>query len=150
MTTTDDAPFPVEQAYLQIPVPGVPYSAIRVPLNGNMEHDNLWIEHAMLIAQLAANHYADAFPTAAPPPQEAPQRPPQAQQQAAQPRKGTELDPRLVVRGDCPQHRAPAKPSKLEYQEIEMDEEGNERYAKYYCNAGERTHSLYARQLVQG
>jgi hypothetical protein len=79
--TTDATPFPVQEGYLQIPVPGVPYSAIRVPLDGTLERDNLWVEHALFIATLAQKLYAEAFPNA---PQEAPQRPAQPQQQAQQ------------------------------------------------------------------
>ena len=169
MTTPDDTPFP-GTGYLQIGIPGVPYSAIRVPIINDLEQDNLWIEHAVLIATLTAKVYKEAFPERvappdvphdnmrygetsyqqAPPPQQArpqaPQRPPQAQGT----RRATELDPRLVVHGNCPDHGTPARPSKMEYQEVEIDAEtGEERYSKYYCNSPEGRHSLWARQLVQ-
>ena len=167
MTTPDDTPFP-GTGYLQLGIPGVPYSAIRVPIINDLEQDNLWIEHAVLIATLTAKVYKEAFPQkdvpqgtvyerddpggawAPPPPQQARpqahQRPPQAQGT----RRATELDPRLVVHGNCPDHGIPARPSKMEYQEVEIDAEtGEERYSKYYCNSPEGRHSLWARQLVQ-
>ncbi|MCC6156103.1 MAG: hypothetical protein IT367_20225 [Candidatus Hydrogenedentes bacterium] len=75
--TTEDTPFPAV-GYLQIPVPGVPYSAVRVPIINDLERDNLWVEHAMLIAQLASKAYKEAFPDA--PPAPAQTQPPQQQQ----------------------------------------------------------------------
>lgn len=169
--TTDDTPFP-GTGYLQIGVPGVPYSAIRVPIINDLERDNLWIEHAMLIAELAAKAYKAAFPPKdlpqgtvyerndpdnawAPPPQQprpqAPQRPPQGQQRPA----GGGLDPSLVVRGECPQHPGvQVLPSKLMYQQIEMGEDGRERYAKYFCSGKDNqtgsNHQVWAREIIQG
>ena len=149
--TTDATPFPVQEGYLQIPVPGIQYSAIRVPLDGTLERDNLWVEHAMFIATLAQKLYREAFPDV--PQQEAPQRPAEPQQRPQGTRKANELDPNLVVRGNCPEHGTAARPSKLEYQEIELDDEGVEHYAKYWCSGQEngtgKTHSLYRRQLVR-
>lgn len=173
MTTPDDTPFP-GTGYLQIGIPGVPYSAIRVPIINDLQQDNLWIEHAVLIATLTAKVYREAFPERvappdaphdnmrygetsyqqAPPPQQArPQAPQQPPQRAQRPAGGAP-DPTLVVRGNCPQHRwVPVLPSKLMYQEIEVGEDGVERYAKYFCdgelNGTGKNHGLYARQIVQ-
>ena len=160
MTTPDDTPFP-GTGYLQIGIPGVPYSAIRVPIINDLQQDNLWIEHAVLIATLTAKVYREAFPENViadePPPHQpqqarpqAPQQPPQRAQRPA----GGAPDPTLVVRGNCPQHRwVPVLPSKLMYQEIEVGEDGVERYAKYFCdgqlNGTGKNHGLYARQIVQ-
>lgn len=152
--TTDDTPFDPESGYLQIPVPGIPYSAVRVPLSGRLDADNLWVEHAMLVAQLASKAYAEAFAVEAPEPhQEAPRRAQSAQshprpaQSVRRPAGG--LDASLVVHGNCPEHWVPARPSNLQYQEIEIAEDGTERYAKYWHdNPDGSRHSLWARELV--
>lgn len=155
---TTEQPFEAKEGYLVIGVPGVAYSSVRVPISGQLDVDNTWVEHAMLIATLAAKAYADAFPAPAgtithPHTPETtgsvtyagPSRP----QQAQGTRRATDLDQSLVIKGSCPTHGIPAMPSKLEYQEIEIDAEtGAERYSKYYCTSPEGRHSLWARQLV--
>jgi hypothetical protein len=159
--TTADQPFEAKEGYLLIGVPGVPYSSVRVPISGQLDVDNTWIEHAMLVATLTSKLYAEAFP--APTARETAQQFTSGQitaeeagarlqrrpQQTQGTRRANELDQNLVIRGSCPTHGIPAMPSKLEYQEIEIDAEtGNERYSKYYCNTPEGRHSLWARQLV--
>jgi hypothetical protein len=121
-----------------------------VPLDGTLERDNLWVEHAMFIATLAQKLYAEAFPDAPP---EAPQRPAEPQQRPQGTRKANELDPELVAKGNCPEHGVPAQPSKMDFQEVELDDEGTEWYAKYFCggkdNGTGKNHGLYRRQLVR-
>lgn len=153
---TTEQPFEAKEGYLVIGVPGVPYSSVRVPISGQLDVDNVWVEHAMLIATLASKAYAEAFPGMASP-QPAPRadtgQPVARPQQAQGTRRATDLDQSLVIKGSCPTHGIPAMPSKLEYQEIEIDADtGAERYAKYFCpgkeNGTGRNHNLYARQLV--
>lgn len=157
---TTEQPFEAKEGYLVIGVPGVPYSSVRVPISGTLDVDSVWVEHAMLIAQLASKAYAEAFP--APTARETAQQFTSGQitaeeagaQIARRPqpqgtRRANELDQSLVIKGSCPTHGIPAMPSKLEYQEIEIDAEtGAERYSKYYCTSPEGRHSLWARQLV--
>ena len=100
--TTDDTPFP-GTGYLQIGIPGVPFSAIRVPIINDLEQDNLWIEHAVLIATLTAKVYREAFPGAPNRPIDAPQQQqarPQAPQQPPQGQQGqSRADKYPVVEG---------------------------------------------------
>lgn len=157
-----DEPFTPMAGYLQIQVPGIPYSALRVPITGQLDVDSTWVEHAMLIAELARNAYRDAFkdyfvsqeaPEATQPARPVPQNAPRSPQRAlgGQRRGGQSdgLDPSLVVNGNCPEHGVPAKPSIAKYNEIEMGENGEERYAKYWHDNPDGTrHSLWARELV--
>lgn len=83
-----DEPFTPLAGYLQIQPPGLQYAAIRVPITGQLDVDSTWVEHAMLIAELARNAYREAFGAAdpgtqnhpdAPPRQNAPRSPQRAQ-----------------------------------------------------------------------
>lgn len=153
-----------EFGYFQLQAPGVPYSVIRVSLEGHRDADKITIDYAVEMAELAATAYAQRFPE---PQQEAPQRaqgaqrasaPAPARTAAARPAARTQraqsnkLDPELIVEGDCPEHGCAAVPSILKYQETEFSEEGVERYAKYFCpgdkNGTGQNHPLWARELV--
>ena len=62
-------------------------------------------------------------------------------------------NPDLIITGFCPDHpRSKALPSIAKYQEIEFDEEGNEKYSKYFCsgkdNGTGKNHSLWRRQVI--
>ena len=156
------------EAYVQFAIPGVPYSAVRIPLSLNPEEQQIVTENALAAAQAFADAFAltfaEPFQAAPEPRQQLPrqqaaprptqtQRAPQGRPAARQTSPSADLDPELVVYGNCPDHpRVSALPSILRYQEVEMDDEGNERYAKYYCdgkaNGTGKNHSLYARQLI--
>lgn len=160
-------------AYLQFGVPGLPFSAVRIPLVEDLDEMDAWVARAMNAAQLLANAYheafAEPFPESPPEPSQRPvaRRPAGSpttpmngrkaapQRQAAPQRRAVAqaLDPNLIVEGYCPDHPGvKALPSIPRYQEVEMDEEGYERYAKYFCPGQENgtgaNHNLYARQLV--
>ena len=178
--TTDEAAMPeVERvtfdaaAYMQFQVPGLPYSAVRIPIVEDLGEMDAWVARAMNAAQLLANAYAETFaePVEDVPQRRVPTRPPippgpdpgtntrrpaAPQRQAAPQRRAVApaaLDPELIVAGFCPEHPGVAAlPSIPRYQEVEMGEDGYERYAKYFCpgqeNGTGRNHNLYARQLV--
>jgi hypothetical protein len=156
--------------YLQFQVPSLPYSAVRIPLVEDLEEQDEWVARAMNAAQLLAKAYAETF---AEPFEDVPERAPvrpagnastamrrpvAPQRQAAPPRRAAAapaLDPNLIVEGFCPDHpNVAALPSIPRYQEVEMGEDGYERYAKYFCPGKENgtgaNHNLYARQLVAG
>ncbi len=155
-TYTEPAPFP-EAGYLQWSVPGIPYSAVRIPLVYNSGEMNVLIAHAIEASKILLEAYNDEFSTKEQPQevQRVPvQQPVATRQRQARPAKSAYPDPDLVIKGFCPDHPdVPARLSNETYQEIEMDDEGNERYAKYWCdgklNGMNRNHSLYARQLVR-
>ena len=156
------------ESYLQFSIPGVPYSAVRIPLSLNPEEQQIVTENALAAAHAFADAFALTFAgpfQAAPEPRQQPprqqaapqpttrQRAPQGRPAARQASPGADLDPELVVHGNCPDHPdVAALPSILKYQEVEMDDEGYERYAKYFCRGAEngtgKNHSLYARQLI--
>ena len=151
---TAPAPFP-EAGHVMFGIPGVLYSQVRIPLVYDINEMNVLVASAMETAKLLREAYqetfADEFVTReAPQAQPVPRLAQQPQRAAQGARRATDLDPNLVVTGNCPEHGIVARPSKLEYQEIEIDaESGVERYAKYYCVPnGAPRHSLYARQLV--
>lgn len=176
MTTDTAAMSEVERVafeatpYLQVGIPGLPYSAVRIPIVEDLEEQSEWVARAMNAAQLLANAYHDTFPeyTSEPfsEPARSPARPaagggPRANgraqapsRQAPRPARAPQgLDPQLIVEGYCPEHDGvKARPSILKYQEIETDDEGYERYAKYWCpgqeNGTGQNHNLYARQLL--
>lgn len=146
--------------YVQMAIPGVPYSMIRVGVLDDPEEQRQLVWRAMDAAKLlrdaAAETFAEPFPELETVPREVPR-----QQQAARPAPAravpvrrqaaapTGLDPTLVVQGNCPEHGVPAKPSIVKYQEIEISDDGVERYAKYFCDSGAAPrHSLWARELV--
>ena len=158
---------------MQFQVPSLPFSAVRVPLVEDLEEQDAWVARAMNAAQLLAVAYRDAFeetpqgpPEPAPRPQFRPapqqsQRPNGAvqrapQRQATAPRRAAAapaLDPELIIQGFCPDHpNVAALPSIPKYQEVEIGEDGYERYAKYFCpgkeNGTGQNHNLYARQLI--
>lgn len=147
------APFP-EAGYIVFGIPDVPYSSVRLPMVWDINELNVLVAQSMEAAKLVREAYQEAFGQAVPVrPPSVPDRSPavprgQAQARPTQPRKATDLDPAMVVKGNCPDHGIQALPSKLEYQEIEMSDTGEERYAKYYCTSPEGRHSLWARQLV--
>jgi hypothetical protein len=160
-----------DDAYLQFQIPNLPYSAVRIPLVEDLDEQDAIVARAMNASQLLANAYHEAF---AEPFEEVPERPapvrpagnpstpmrrPAApQRQAAPPRRvaaAPALDPALIIEGFCPDHpNVAALPSIPKYQEVEMGEDGYERYAKYFCPGKENgtgaNHNLYARQLVAG
>ena len=161
----------MDDNYLQFGIPGPPYWAVRIPLVEDLEEQDVIVARAMNAAQLLANAYYQAFggepsPEPAPRPQQRPapqpaqrtngaaQRAPQ--RQAAPPRRAAgapTLDPQLIIQGFCPSHPSVAAlPSLPKYQEVEMGEDGYERYAKYFCpgkeNGTGQNHQLFARQLV--
>jgi hypothetical protein len=160
-----------ENAYLQLQIPSLPYSAVRIPLVEDLEEQDAIVARAMNAASLLAKAYAETFAEPFPEsPPESPQRPaaarpggtptnggrPAPQRQVAPPRRAAvapTLDPALIVEGFCPDHpNVAALPSIPKYQEVEMGEDGYERYAKYFCPGKENgtgaNHNLYARQLV--
>lgn len=51
----------MDDAYLQFGVPGLPYSAVRIPLVADLEEQDEWVARAMNAAQLLANAYYEAF-----------------------------------------------------------------------------------------
>jgi hypothetical protein len=155
------------EAYLQFQIPSLPFSAVRVPLVEDLEEQDAWVARAMNAAQLLAHAYAETFvepfedvparqvrPSA--PPITAPRHPAAPQRQSAPPRRAAvapALDPSLVIEGFCPTHPdVAALPSLPKYQEVEMGEDGYERYAKYFCpgkeNGTGQNHQLFARQLI--
>ncbi len=156
----------MDEAYLQFGIPGLAYSAVRIPLVEDLEQQDEWVARAMNAAQLLAKAYAETFaepfedvparqvPVRPASPSSTPSRRPAASQAA--PRRAAAapaLDPNLIVEGFCPDHPSVAAlPSIPKYQEVEMGEDGYERYAKYFCPGAEngtgRNHNLYARQLV--
>ena len=160
---TAPAPFP-EAGHVMFGIPGIPYSQVRIPLVYNIAEMNVLIAAAMETAKLLKEAYEDtfhakelederaAFTGAASPPPPGQRLPQQPQRATLGTRRATDLDPNLVIRGNCPEHGCPAQPSKAEYNEIEFDEDGNERYAKYFCggkdNGTGKNHGLFARQLV--
>ena len=154
------AAFP-EAGHIMFGVPGVPYSQVKIPLVYDINEMNVLIASAMETAKLLKEAYeetfADQFVT-----REAPQAQPVPRQQEPQrvvparsitPRATGGLDPALVVDGTCPEHGCNALPSILKYQEVEMSDEGEERYAKYFCpgkdNGTGTNHALWARELVR-
>lgn len=152
---TNEEAFDPQFGYAQFSVPDVPFSAIRVPLSGNIESDNAWLEHAMTIAAFLNQHYKSTFPSPTSPieaPRSVPATPRATPRQAPRGRPAAGLDPDLIIHGNCPEHGVPARPSNLQYQEIEMSDTGDERYAKYFCPGQENgtgaNHSLWARELV--
>ena len=153
------APFP-EAGYIVFGIPDVPFSSVRLPLVWDINEMNVLVAQAMETAKLVREAYQETFgqPTPAParssaaPAQQAPQR--AAPARPVTPRATGGLDPDLIVVGTCPEHGCNALPSILKYQEIEMGDDGVERYAKYYCdgklNGTNANHSLWARELVVG
>ena len=155
-----------EAGHIMFGVPGVPYSQVRFPLVYDINEMNVLIAQAMETAKLLKEAYEETFPGAGPrlqinpdgsmdplgqPRQQEPQR--AAPARSATPRATGGLDPALVVAGTCPEHGCNALPSILKYQEVEMSDEGQERYAKYYCdgklNGTGKNHALWARELVR-
>ena len=154
--------------YVQMAIPGVPYSVIRVPVLEDPEEQRqaVWraMEAALLLRDAAAETFAEPFVETVP--RLAPVRPsgkpstpmvrPRAAAQA--PQRGVsqraaapDLDASLVVQGFCPEHQTlRAQPSIPRYQEIEITEDGEERYAKYFCDGNGQRHSLWAREIVAG
>lgn len=51
-------------AYLQFAVPGVPYSAVRVPISDDRQATAAWIDRAIGVASYFAGKFAVAFPNA--------------------------------------------------------------------------------------
>ena len=59
-------------AYIQLAIPGVPYSAIRVPLPADPVEAAKWTDRALKTALYLSRKFREAFPEPEP---EAPQRP---------------------------------------------------------------------------
>lgn len=156
---TEPAPFP-EAGYVSFQIPGMPYSVVRLPLVWSIEEFNVLAAQAMESAKIVKEAYDEAFPERFTPVETGVAgSTPQAQQRPAQPRQQTPraqsdgLDPDLIITGFCPDHpRSKALPSIAKYQEIEFDEEGNEKYSKYFCsgkdNGTGKNHSLWRRQVI--
>lgn len=156
---TEPTPFP-EAGYVQFQIPGMPYSVVRVPLVWNIEEFNVLAAQAMESAKIVKEAYDEAFPerityTGPAETPQAQQRPAfrSAPQQQAPRAQSDGLDPNLIITGFCPDHpRSKALPSIAKYQEIEFDEEGNEKYSKYFCsgkdNGTGKNHSLWRRQVI--
>lgn len=151
------APFP-EAGYIVFGIPDVPYSSIRLPLVWNINELNVMVAQSIEAAKLVREAYQEEFGQAAPDrPQSVPDRSqavPRPAQQARpvnQARNGG-LDPALIIEGTCPEHGCKALPSILKFQQIEMSDEGAERYAKYFCpgkdNGTGDNHPLWAREVV--
>lgn len=83
MTTAQQEPQVQQEAawesapYVQFGIPGVPYSAIRVPLMSSPVEAAAWADRAIKMAVYLAKKYAEAFPDAKPEPQEPRPRPQQ-------------------------------------------------------------------------
>lgn len=155
-----------DEAYLQFGVPGLPYSAVRIPLVEDLEEQDAWVARAMNAAQLLANAYYEAFGGAEPSPEPA-QRPafrpvpkPAAQtngvaqraQQAA-PRRAPAATAVAGTGAYCPEHpNVEVIPSKQQYARWEEDEFGNQVQANFFCPGSEngtgKNHNLWRRQLV--
>ena len=162
-------------AYLQFGIPGVAYSAVRVPLVEDLLAQDDWIARAINAAQLLASAYREAFQEA---PQGAPEpgqwspppgyvgpstggRPTPAPRQQTQRTNGTaQRAPAgkapAAVTGTgayCPEHtNVEVIPSKAQYARFEEDENGNEVQANFFCPGSEngtgKNHNLWRRQLV--
>lgn len=151
-----------EAGYVVFGIPDVPYSSVRLPLVWNLDEFNVLVAQAMESAKLVREAFQEAFlapsplriefsdvvPSVSPSPARAAQPRPAARSARA----NSDLDPDLIVQGNCPEHGVAAAPSILKYQEIEMSDEGEERYAKYFCpgqhNGTGKNHPLWARELV--
>lgn len=141
------APFP-EAGYMQFAVPGVPYSAIRIPLVYDAGQQNVLIAHAIEAGKILLEAFNDEFGAADPVRQvEAQQRPQEGQQRESQPERG-------LVQGLCPQHNVRVQPSIVKYRKYEMDDEGNEVLANYFCPGKENgtgtNHTVWRREIVSG
>jgi hypothetical protein len=150
--------------YLQFGIPGVAYSAVRLPLVEDLLEQDEWIARAINAAQLLANAYHEAFaesPQSAP--EAAPRTQPRPAPQPAQPTNGAAQRARVApgrapaaVAGTgayCPEHpNVEVIPSKQQYARYEEDEFGNQVQANFFCPGAEngtgKNHNLWRRQLV--
>lgn len=141
--TTDEG-FP-EAGYLQWGIPGVPYSAVRIPLVYDANQMHVLIMQAIEAAQMLRAAYGDEFGAQ-------PQASTQPQAQEARARRGTGWI--------CPEHNVEVFESSPQYQTYDLDEHGNEIPAKFYHPLAEphrspdgrlvKNHNLYRSQLVRG
>ena len=134
--------------YLQFGIPGVAYSAVRIPLVADLQEMDEWVARAMNAAQLLANAYHSAF--AEPFPESSPEVP--VRQLAARP-NGAPPSVRAASGAFCPQHEGiEVIVSAPQYQQYDEDENGQQVPAKFYCpgtkNGTGKNHSLWRSQLV--
>jgi hypothetical protein len=146
--------------YLQFGIPGLPYSAVRIPLVEDLAEMDDWVARAMNAAQLLANAYREAFeeapqPAPRPQPRPAPQQPQRTNGAPQRARVAPSKAPAAVAGSGayCPEHpNVEAIPSKGIYAKFEEDEFGNEVQANYFCPGAEngtgKNHTLWRRQLV--
>jgi hypothetical protein len=151
----------VDEAYLQFGVPGLPYSAVHIPLVEDLDEQDAWVARAMNAALLLVNTYRETFGTESAP-EPAPRPQPRPAPQQAQRTNGTaQQAPRTApaapavkgVGAYCPEHPGvEVIPSKQQYARFEEDEFGNQVQANFFCPGSEngtgKNHNLWRRQLV--
>lgn len=152
-------PFP-EAGYIVFGIPDVPFSSVRLPLVWDINELNVLVAQSMEAAKLVREAYQETFPQPEPQArpahngamitgaQQAPQRAAPAAQSARQRAPGE-------VTGFCPQHDGVrVLPSIQKFWRIEMDDEGNEVLANYFCpgndNGTGANHTVWRREIVRG
>lgn len=151
MTNEEHAPEAVNTSgweaasYMQWGVPGVPFSAVRVPLSHDPAQGAAWIDLGLRASKYLAEHYEKTFPGADVRLGESPT-----------PRREAQRAPQRAQGGDmgvyCPEHNnAPCQLSKPEY-----NKDGDkffhalEERDQYRNQRGQtvKSHTLYWRQTV--
>lgn len=100
--TTEAEPFPAPITYVQVGIPGVPYSAIRIPLGNNAEDMQGWADWAAAAAIQVRDAMHLAFPELAQ--EDVPTRQAAGPPQAQRPQQGqtpTRAEKYARVEGEC-------------------------------------------------